>query len=128
MTPELVDPAIERQAELVLKPADEYGGSGVLVGHECPADEWRAGLAEAVAGNGSFLLQDYVRPDRLTMDFVNIESGEQLQAEVPYSVGQYTFGRQAAGCFLRVGSHEHGEVLNLKRAVHVTGPLLVDLG
>jgi hypothetical protein len=128
MTPELVDSAIERQAELVLKPADEYGGSGVLVGHECPADEWRAGLALATSGEGSFLLQDYVRPDRLTMDFVNVESGEQLQADVPYSVGQYTFGRQAAGCFLRVGSHEHGEVLNLKRAVHVTGPLLVDLG
>jgi hypothetical protein len=66
-----------------------------------------------------------VRPDRLTMDFTNIDTGEDLQVEVPYSVGPYTFGRKAYGCFLRVGSHEHGEVLNLKRAIHVTGPLLV---
>jgi hypothetical protein len=109
---------------LVLKPADEYGGSGVLVGHETSDSEWAEGLAEGVR-RGDFLLQDYVRPDRLTMDFTNLETGEHLQTEVPYSVGPYTFGRESFGCFLRVGSHEHGEVLNLKRAVHVTGPLLV---
>ncbi|QNE18977.1 circularly permuted type 2 ATP-grasp protein [Kribbella qitaiheensis] len=124
LTAEMVADAIERRAELVLKPADEYGGSGVLVGHETSADEWRAGLEEGVR-RADFLLQDYVRPDRLTMDFTNLETGETLRTEVPYSVGPYTFGRESFGCFLRVGSHEHGEVLNLKRAVHVTGPLLV---
>jgi hypothetical protein len=124
LTAGLLEHATERRAELVLKPADEYGGAGVLVGHECEPGAWREGLEEAVR-RGDFLLQDYVRPDRLTMDFVNLETGEHLQAEVPYSVGPYTFGRKAYGCFLRVGCHEQGEVLNLKRAVHVTGPLLV---
>ncbi|MDX6263850.1 MAG: hypothetical protein QOH84_5538 [Kribbellaceae bacterium] len=120
----MLDDAIARRAELVLKPADEYGGAGVLVGHETEPEVWREGLEEALRRSG-FLLQDYVRPDRLTMDFTNLDTGEQLQVEVPYSVGPYTFGRKPFGCFLRVGSHEHGEVLNLKRAIHVTGPLLV---
>jgi len=124
LTEDMVEDALARQALLVLKPADEYGGSGVLVGHETSVEEWQEGLAEGIR-RGDFLLQDYVRPDRITMDFINLETGEQLQTEVPYSVGPYTFGRESFGCFLRVGSHEHGEVLNLKRAVHVTGPLLV---
>ncbi|GAA1608081.1 hypothetical protein GCM10009789_73150 [Kribbella sancticallisti] len=96
----------------------------MLVGHECEPGAWREGLEEAFR-RGTYLLQDYVRPDRLTMDFIHIETGDHLQAEVPYSVGPYTFGRQSYGCFLRVGCHEQGEVLNLKRAIHVTGPLLV---
>jgi uncharacterized circularly permuted ATP-grasp superfamily protein len=124
LTATMLEDAVAQQASLVLKPADEYGGAGVLVGHETDPDAWREGLDEALR-RGGFLLQDYVRPDRLTMDFTNIDTGEDLQVEVPYSVGPYTFGRKAYGCFLRVGSHEHGEVLNLKRAIHVTGPLLV---
>ncbi|MEV6410344.1 hypothetical protein [Kribbella sp. NPDC051718] len=124
LTESMLEDAVAQQASLVLKPADEYGGAGVLVGHETDPDEWREGLSAAIR-SGGFLLQDYVRPDRLTMDFTNIDTGEDLQVEVPYSVGPYTFGRKAYGCFLRVGSHEHGEVLNLKRAIHVTGPLLV---
>jgi hypothetical protein len=124
VTASMLEDAVERQAALVLKPADDYGGAGVLVGHECDPGAWREGVEEAIR-RGTYLLQDYVRPDRLSMDFVNISSGEHLQAEVPYSVGPYTFGRKSFGCFLRVGCHEQGEVLNLKRAVHVTGPLLV---
>lgn len=124
VTASMLEHAVEHQAALVLKPADDYGGAGVLVGHECEPGAWREGLEEAIR-RGTYLLQDYVRPDRLSMDFVHLSSGEQLKAEVPYSVGPYTFGRKSFGCFLRVGCHEQGEVLNLKRAVHVTGPLLV---
>ncbi|WBQ06431.1 hypothetical protein [Kribbella sp. CA-293567] len=124
LSSEMLEDAVAQQASLVLKPADEYGGAGVLVGHETEPGAWREGLEEAVR-RGGFLLQDYVRPDRLSMDFVNIETGAHLAAEVPYSVGPYTFGRKSYGCFLRVGCQEQGEVLNLKRAIHVTGPLLV---
>lgn len=124
ITAPMLNEAIAEQASLVLKPADDYGGAGVLVGHETDPSAWREGLEEAIL-RGGWLLQDYVRPDRLTMDFTNIVTGERLQTEVPYSVGPYTFGRKAFGCFLRVGCHEQGEVLNLKRAIHVTGPLLV---
>ncbi|GAA3553812.1 hypothetical protein [Kribbella ginsengisoli] len=124
LTASMLEDAVAQRASLVLKPADEYGGAGVLVGHETDPAEWREGLVAAVR-DGGFLLQDYVRPDRLTMDLAHVETGEQVQVSVPYSVGPYTFGRKPYGCFLRVGSHEHGEVLNLKRAIHVTGPLLV---
>jgi hypothetical protein len=128
LTADQVADAVERRTELVLKPADEFGGSGVMVGHESAPEAWRAGLDEGVR-RGDFLLQDYVRPDRLEVEMVHVETGEHLRAAVPYSVGPYTFGRKGYGCYLRLGSHEHGEVLNLKRAVHITGPLLIgDLG
>jgi glutathionylspermidine synthase len=125
VTAGLVEDAVRRRTELVLKPADDFGGAGVMVGHESEAEAWRAGLDEAVR-RGDFVLQDYVRPDRLEVEFVHVETGELLQTQVPYSVGPYTFGRKPFGCYLRVGSHEHGEVLNLKRGIHVTGPLLID--
>lgn len=124
LTEDLVADAVERRTELVIKPTDEFGGSGVMVGHESEPDAWRIGLDEAVR-RGDFLLQDYVRPDRLEVELVHLETGEPLTVTVPYSVGPYTFGRKGFGCYLRLGSHEHGEVLNLKRAIHITGPLLI---
>jgi hypothetical protein len=64
------------------------------------------------------------------MDFVQLETGAQEEAQVPFSIGPYTFARQGAGCYVRIGSQGEGEVLNLKRNVHVTGSLLLgpDLG
>ncbi|MDX6282648.1 MAG: hypothetical protein QOH03_3719, partial [Kribbellaceae bacterium] len=94
LTATMVEDAVAQQASLVLKPADEYGGAGVLVGHETDPGVWKEGLEDALR-QGGFLLQDYVRPDRLTMDLTNIDTGEELQVEVPYSVGPYTFGRKA---------------------------------
>jgi hypothetical protein len=59
------------------------------------------------------------------MDFVHLPSGGHEQAEVPFSIGPYTFGRRGSGCYVRIGSQGEGEVLNLKRNVHVTGSLLL---
>lgn len=125
LTSGLLAGAVAGREGLVLKPADEFGGNGVLVGAECDAGRWRADLEDAVR-RGGHLVQDYVRPDRLTHDFVGLVSGDVVRAEVPFSVGPYTFGRRGAGCYLRIGSPDAGgEVLNLHRGIHVTGPLLV---
>jgi hypothetical protein len=127
LTPSLVPSVLAEREQLVLKPADEFGGSGVVVGREASAEEWQQ-LIERGAAEGLHLVQDYSRPDRMAMDFVHLASGEHEQAEVPFSIGPYTFGRRGSGCYVRIGSQGEGEVLNLKRNVHVTGALVLDAG
>ncbi|TDU90948.1 hypothetical protein EV138_4549 [Kribbella voronezhensis] len=124
LTSALVPSVLAEREQLVLKPADEFGGSGVVVGREASPEEWTALVSEGVT-EGLHLVQDYTRPDRMTMDFVHLESGVHEEAQVPFSIGPYTFGRQGAGCYVRIGSQGEGEVLNLKRNVHVTGSLLL---
>jgi hypothetical protein len=48
---DLLDYARANRESLVLKPNDEYGGSGVTLGWETPAGEWDAALEKAVAGS-----------------------------------------------------------------------------
>jgi hypothetical protein len=124
LTAELLPAVLAEREQLVLKPADEFGGSGVVVGRETSPEEW-ASLIEHGVAEGLHLVQDYTRPDRMTMDFVHLETGAQEEAQVPFSIGPYTFARQGAGCYVRIGSQGEGEVLNLKRNVHVTGSLLL---
>jgi hypothetical protein len=124
LTPELVSSVLAERELLVLKPADEFGGSGVVVGREATPEEWRV-LVERGASEGLQLVQDYSRPDRMVMDFVHLDSGAHDTTEVPFSIGPYTFGRRGSGCYVRIGSQGEGEVLNLKRNVHVTGSLLL---
>jgi hypothetical protein len=124
LTAELLPAVLAEREQLVLKPADEFGGSGVVVGRETSPEEW-ASLVEHGVAEGLHLVQDYSRPDRMTMDFVHLETGAHEEAQVPFSIGPYTFARQGAGCYVRIGSQGEGEVLNLKRNVHVTGALLL---
>lgn len=48
-TRDLVELAQAEQQRMVLKPNDEYGGKGVVIGWECTADEWESALADAMA-------------------------------------------------------------------------------
>lgn len=127
LTAASVPTVLAEREHLVLKPADEFGGAGVLVGREETPADWAAAVDRGVY-EGLHLVQEYARPDRVTMDFVNLQTGRHEQAAVPMSLGPYSFGRRGAGCYVRIGSQHEGEVLNLKRNVHVTGPLLVDGG
>jgi hypothetical protein len=50
---------------LVLKPNDDYGGSGVVMGWECSSDEWKQTIAQAFA-------RDYVVQERVPVKKVAI--------------------------------------------------------
>ncbi len=53
--------AEDEREQLVLKPNDEYGGTGVQLGWETPAPAWTAALARAVADPpGSWVLQERI--------------------------------------------------------------------
>jgi hypothetical protein len=125
LTADLLDRAVADRHGLVAKPADGSAGVDVLIGRETDADAWRDGLTRAVE-RGGFILQEYVRADDVPLDFVHIETGETVSAEVPYSIAPYLFGRRAAGACIRTGFPGCDGVLNLARGVLLSGLLVVD--
>jgi hypothetical protein len=55
---ELLRFAAEHRESLVLKPNDEYGGTGIVLGWRCTADEWEAALRHALSEH--FVVQERV--------------------------------------------------------------------
>lgn len=125
LTADQLDRALAEQADLVAKPAGGSAGHGVLIGRQLNASAWAEGVRAAIE-EGGHILQRYHEADRVAMDFVQIETGEIVTAEVPYSLAPYLFGRTSSGALARVGYPGGEEVLNLARGVLMTGVLLTD--
>lgn len=125
LTADQLDRALAEQADLVAKPAGGSAGHGVLIGRTMSAAEWADGVRAAIDSGGN-ILQRYHEADRVPMDFVQIETGETVSDDVPYSLAPYLFGRTASGGLARVGYPGCEEVLNLARGVLLTGILLTD--
>ncbi|MFG3298282.1 hypothetical protein [Micromonospora chersina] len=125
LTADQLDRALAEQADLVAKPAGGSAGHGVLIGREMSAVAWEDGVRAAIDAGGN-ILQRYHEADRVAMDFVQIETGETVSAEVPYSLAPYLFGRTGSGALARVGYPGCEGVLNLARGVLMTGVLLTD--
>ena len=62
---ELVEILRTERERLVLKPNDDYGGHGVVMGWECSSDEWEQTIAQAFA-------RDYVVQERVPVKKVAI--------------------------------------------------------
>lgn len=123
LTADQLDRALAEQADLVAKPAGGSAGHGVLIGRALSPVAWEDGVRAAIDAGGH-ILQRYHQADRVSMDFVRIETGETVSAEVPYSLAPYLFGRTGSGALARVGYPGCEEVLNLARGVLMTGILL----
>lgn len=117
--------ARERRAELVLKPADGYGGSGVVLGAAVDDGEWRAALDRA-ARDGGHILQEYVTGDRVPIGFRHATSGEIRTAEVPYVIGPYVFGGRPSSVLVRHGVPGGGAVLNARHGAFLNTALLTE--
>lgn len=124
-----VDEAVARQDGLVLKPADGYGGTGVVVGAAVPAGQWRRALAHAAASGGQ-LLQEYVDGDTATLDFAHARTGERRAARVRYVLGPLLFGGEQAGVLIRhaMPGNGTGPVLNAQLGAPVNTALLTEDG
>ncbi|MBF5029067.1 hypothetical protein IRY44_04845 [Micromonospora sp. ANENR4] len=125
LTADQLDRALAEQADLVAKPAGGSAGHGVLIGREMTPVAWADGVRAAIDEGGN-ILQRYHEADRVAMDFVQIETGETVTADVPYSLAPYLFDRTGSGALARVGYPGCDEVLNLARGVLLTGILLTD--
>ncbi|HLX46749.1 MAG TPA: hypothetical protein VKS82_00275 [Streptosporangiaceae bacterium] len=117
--------AVANRSGLVLKPANGYGGTGVLIGHTLTQPDWAAALA-AAAADGGHVLQAYTEPDRISLDFVHRATGERCTVDVPFVLGQFIFAGHPSGVLVRHGAPDGGLVLNAHHGAIMNTVLLVD--
>jgi hypothetical protein len=112
------------RSQLVLKPNGSYGGVGVVVGPEVDDATWTDAVAEALQ-EGGYIVQQHIEVDRLTMQFVNLETDETHEADVPFCVAPYLFAGTPAGAYLRFTVPDAGPVVNVGQGALTSGLLLL---
>jgi hypothetical protein len=124
LTPARLDGARARRAALVLKPAAEYGGRGVVFGASCTPDEWSAALASCLADRDNpHVLQELV-DDPWAWRRNEPDDGGVYEMVL----GPMVFGGRYAGTSVRASLRtDHRSVINVARGAEV-GALLTRVG
>ena len=97
---DLLDFARKNQERLLLKPNDEYGGKGIVIGWETDAGEWARALAEAL--QSPFVLQERVEiayEDYPSMVDGRLQIGRRLVDTDPF-----LFGTTVGGSLTRLST------------------------
>ncbi len=100
-TVDLLEFITERREQFVLKPNDEYGGKGVILGWEASLDEWNETLQQST--NTPFVVQE--RVSSVTRDFPSMIDGRLDISPRYVDADPYVFyGRTVYGCMTRLSS------------------------
>jgi hypothetical protein len=106
---ELLAYARDHRGSLVLKPNDEYGGSGVTLGWETSEADWDAALGKAVAGNtpaegadGSWVLQHRIPIRRESFVAVSGPPHAIAPRDMLVDFAPYLFRGKQIGCLTRL--------------------------
>ena len=97
--PRLAETIARRREELVLKPNDEYGGKGVVLGWTVEQSEWEA--AVEVALTQSYVVQEAVPVPRQTFP---VALDEVRYLDLAIDLDPYLFDGRAAGCLTRLSA------------------------
>jgi uncharacterized circularly permuted ATP-grasp superfamily protein len=97
--PELAEEIARRRASLVLKPNDEYGGKGVVLGWTVGQPEWEAAIETATSQ--SYVVQEAVEIPRVPFP-VELEGLRYLDLAV--DLDPYLFNGRAGGFMTRVSA------------------------
>jgi uncharacterized circularly permuted ATP-grasp superfamily protein len=91
----------QHREELVLKPNDEYGGKGIVLGWEASDDEWSAGLRTALS-------EPYIVQRRIPLPsspYPSMVDGSVVFAERLLDTAPYVFhGEYMDGCLTRLST------------------------
>jgi uncharacterized circularly permuted ATP-grasp superfamily protein len=98
---ELLSFARKRRANLVLKPNDDYGGKGVLLGWETEPQRWEQALEQALGA--PYLLQERVPLPVETYPTWDEQHGLQFSDRYVDS-DPCVFGERATGCLTRIAA------------------------
>jgi uncharacterized circularly permuted ATP-grasp superfamily protein len=115
---DLISFARNNQDRLLLKPNDEYGGKGIVIGWETAADAWDAAIAEAI--ESPFVLQERVTiayEDYPALIDGQVQIGRRLVDSDPFM-----FGSEVKGCLSRLSTVT---LLNVTAGGGSTVPVLV---
>jgi len=98
--PDLVAFVAENRPRLVLKPNDEYGGKGVVLGWTVDQATWEASLSDALAG--CYVVQEAVEVPREPFP-VALEDGIQM-LDLAVDLDPYLFHGRPSGVLTRLSS------------------------
>ncbi|MCH0566154.1 hypothetical protein [Streptomyces sp. MUM 2J] len=96
----LIDLAVMRQRDFVLKPINSAGGKGVMVGRSSDPGEWKNRLQMA-SETRDHVLQEYVQADHMEMDYYNARTGRVERTGVSYILGPYAVDGICSGSTIR---------------------------
>ncbi len=91
----------ENRERLVLKPNDEYGGKGVIIGWVTSDDDWQQGLADAI--EGSYVVQGAVQLDKEPYPLFDDAEGLVFH-DLTADLDPFVFGTEMQGILTRLSS------------------------
>lgn len=96
---DLLELLLRDRNSFILKPADAFGGNGVLVGRETPSRKWEEAVRDK-AGTG-WVAQEYCRPDNHPVSAFDPASGDVLLLERPHVISPLLFSGAGTGFLTR---------------------------
>jgi hypothetical protein len=100
----LLDIARGERDQLVLKPNDEYGGTGVTLGWETPGNEWETALNAALAdAPGTWVIQERIPVRREIFPFFD-DSGRVTMTDMLVDLAPYLFRGRMGGYLTRLST------------------------
>lgn len=87
--------------QLVMKPNDEYGGKGVIIGWTASDEEWQRGIKEALAS--SYVVQWAVQLDQEPYPYYDQQQGVSFR-DLTADLDPFVFGSDMAGILTRLSS------------------------
>lgn len=97
---ELLDILRRERERLVLKPNDDYGGAGVVIGWETSAEDWERATGHALAA--SYVVQERAAVRKVRMHVFIEDRLEREEMFVDFN--PYLFRGQAEGALVRLSS------------------------
>jgi hypothetical protein len=97
---DLLEFARANQERLLLKPNDEYGGKGIIIGWETSADDWASGIQEAL--QTPFVVQE--RVEIAYEDYPALVDGELRIGRRLVDSDPFLFGSEVTGCLTRLST------------------------
>jgi uncharacterized circularly permuted ATP-grasp superfamily protein len=100
--PRLADDLIARREQLVLKPNDEYGGKGVLLGWTTPPEAWAAAVAAAAASDAvAMVVQERSRTTTVRLPTF---TDRVVYEDVYFDLCPFLFAGKVEGAMVRVSA------------------------
>jgi hypothetical protein len=97
---DLVEILRRERARLVLKPNDDYGGAGVLIGWETGADDWERAITHALAA--SYVVQERAPVRKVEMGV--FAEGRLTREEMFVDFNPYLFRGETEGALIRLSA------------------------